>query len=66
MTDHEIPIRAVNKFFKDHNKSNQWYMADNPLLGGVSPFRMVMSGRGERLLKFIQTSLNENKRKNNG
>lgn len=48
---HEIIIE-----FFDNNKlkAHQWMTAKNPMLGGLSPDFMIMSGRGKKLLQIIR------------
>lgn len=40
--------------FDDYQKTSEWFSTQNPSLGQVSPAQMVMIGRTEILLKFIQ------------
>lgn len=55
-------IRLVNEYFDgDMNKVAKWYNTDNPLLGDVSPLSMILWEKEEKLLKFIETTLDENK-----
>lgn len=55
-------IALVSEYFNDFNKTMLWFGIPNPLLGGISPRDMIRIGRFKKLLKFIQTSLDENKR----
>lgn len=48
-------------FFKDQEKVYLWFNTKNPLLGGIKPLDMIRQGRSEKLLKFIQAMLRENK-----
>lgn len=57
-----IAINLVGTFFNNHNKTILWFQISNPLLGGMSPRDMIRVGRFKKLLKFIQTALDENKR----
>jgi hypothetical protein len=52
----------VNSFFESTIKSEIWFETKNPLLGGVSPNDMIDAGREEKLLKFIEYSMDENVR----
>ena len=52
----------VREHFKDENTTILWFQTTNPLLGGISPRKMICEGRFKKLLKFIQTSLDENSR----
>jgi hypothetical protein len=53
---------VVEFFNGDDKKVDAWFATENALLGGWSPQEMIYLGRQEKLLKFIQTSLDENKR----
>lgn len=55
--------RMVKEFFKnDNEKVYLWFHSANPLLGGLVPMCMIVLGRYKRLLKFIETQLEENKK----
>ena len=53
-------LNLVANFFKDQNKTVLWFQLPNPLLGNMSPRDMIRVGRFAKLLKFIQTALDEN------
>ena len=55
-------INLVGSFFKDEQKTIQWFKTINPALGNVSPQMMIKMGRFQKLLKFIQNALAENER----
>ncbi len=55
-------INLVGSFFKDREKTLLWFQVPNPLLGGLSPRDMIRVGRFKKLLRFIQTALDENKK----
>lgn len=55
-------INLVGTYFNDHDKTVLWFRVSNPLLGGMSPRDMIRVGRFRKLLKFIQTALEENRR----
>ena len=57
-----VAINLVGDYFKDFNKTMLWFQVSNPQLGGMSPRDMIRVGRFKKLLKFIQTALEENKR----
>lgn len=57
-----VAINLVGGYFKDINKTMLWFQVSNPQLGGMSPRDMIRVGRFKKLLKFIQTALEENKR----
>ncbi len=50
----------VSAFFNDKKKTEAWFNTDNPMLGNISPRDMIRVGRGDKLLHFIKTSLDEN------
>lgn len=49
-------------FGEDEAKATLWWQTPNPMLGGVSPQSMVLAGRTRKLLKFIRTALEENRK----
>jgi hypothetical protein len=51
----------VNDFFKDEAKTKLWMETKNPLLGEISPIQMIQLGRQEKLLSFINSSLDGNR-----
>jgi hypothetical protein len=57
-----IAINLVGSYFKDEHKTVLWFQTVNPMLGNVSPKQMIRAGRFKKLLKFIQTALEENAR----
>lgn len=60
----EIPKEIINPvidyFNGDLVKVSVWINMPNPMLGGVSPCHMILSGKQDKLIKFIdgQISLN--------
>jgi hypothetical protein len=55
-------IKLVDEFFHQNtNKTAVWFKTPNPLLGSVEPIDFFLCGRGHRVLKFIETSIEENK-----
>lgn len=58
---HKIIRALVLTFFSDETKTDKWFATDNPMLGDISPRDMIKVGRGEKLMKFVQDSLAENK-----
>ena len=55
-------INLVGSYFNDVNKTMLWFQISNPQLGGMSPRDMIRVGRFKKLLRFIQTALDENTR----
>ena len=57
-----ILYNLVAGFFNgDAEKTYQWFITANPLLGNVSPRDMIRFGRFKKLHKFVQNALAENK-----
>lgn len=52
----------VLEFFQgNYLKTMYWFYTPNPQLGDVSPFTMICAGREDKLLKFIEIAIDENK-----
>jgi hypothetical protein len=62
MTEWAMAISLVAAYFKDFDKTILWFRVRNPALGGISPRDMIRVGRFNKLLRFIQTALDENRR----
>jgi len=62
MVEWATAINLVGSYFNNLEKALLWFQVSNPLLGNMSPRDMIRVGRFKRLLKFIQTALDENKR----
>lgn len=62
MVEWGTAINLVGTYFNDLEKALLWFQVSNPLLGNMSPRDMIRVGRFKRLLKFIQTALDENQR----
>jgi len=52
-------ITLVHSFFKDETKTMLWFKVPNPMLGDVAPRDMIKVGRFKKLLKFIQSALED-------
>lgn len=56
-------VNLVAEFFDGNlERTVQWFRMPNPLLGYISPRDMIRSGRFRKLLKFINTAIQEGKR----
>ena len=45
-------------YFKgDHVKTNKWFKIKNPLLGNVSPLSMILVGRIDKLILFVEQQI---------
>ncbi|MEE8484078.1 MAG: hypothetical protein V3S46_05725 [Nitrospinota bacterium] len=56
-----VIINLVGTFFKDKQKTILWFSTSNPMLGSLPPRDMIRLGRFKKLLKFVQTALEENR-----
>lgn len=61
MREWATALNFVANFFNDEQKTMLWFQLPNPLLGNMSPREMIRVGRFNKLFKFIQTALSENK-----
>ncbi len=61
MTDEQIAetcwIKILGFFEGNHLKALAWFSTRNPMFGGTHPITMLECGRGEKVLKFIETAL---------
>jgi len=64
LTEWAIALNLVADFFQDQKKAIIWFSMPNPLLGEMSPRDMIRVGRFKKLLRFIQSALDENQREN--
>jgi len=60
MREWALALALVGEFFNDFDKTTLWFRVPNPLLGGIAPRDMIRIGRFKKLLKYIQTALNQN------
>lgn len=52
----------VKEFFSgDVQKTFLWFNTENVLLGGSKPINMIITGRSDKLLQFIRSSLADNR-----
>ena len=58
--ERQVIYTLVLSFFGDPKKAELWMTTPNPMLGGAIPDDMIAWGRGEKLLKFVETALAEN------
>lgn len=58
-----VALAAVGRYFKDSGRAALWFKIPNPLLGNVAPRDMIRVGRFPKLLRFIQTALEENEQR---
>lgn len=53
--------QLVLEFFDGNEKKMRlWMKSRNPLLGNISPNKMIKVGRYDRLLKWVKSQLYEN------
>ena len=62
MLEWAFAIHLVTHHFGDVDKSMLWFRAPNPLLGGIPPRDMIRIGRFKKLLRFIHTAIEENRK----
>ena len=63
LRDIATTVTLVAEFFSgDSEKTKLWFATPNPLLGNIPPVDMIKMGRERKLLAFVQTALDENKR----
>lgn len=55
-----IAVNLVASYFKNSEKTIIWLKTPNPMFGGISPRDMIRLGRFKKLLKYIQSALDEN------
>lgn len=61
MEKSRIAYNMVLKFFKgDEKKTKTWFLTKSMLLGDVSPMFMIYTGRIDKLLGYIYSSLEGN------
>ena len=57
-----LAMHNLRKFFRyDYEKLRKWMGARNPLLGGMTPIDMIITGKESRLAGIINDTLDENK-----
>lgn len=62
MTSTEAVRAILDAFFDgDTVKVGAWLETPNPNLGGVSPNEMIVNGRVDKLLKWMQSAVLEGK-----
>jgi len=55
----QIHEKIFTYFDGDEAKTDEWMKTPNPLIGGITPLEMFINGRGKKLLKWIENSLDE-------
>lgn len=61
--DYKVVFKKIKAFFKGNEaKATSWMLQENPWLGGMSPVDMIIIGRGDKLLKWIVSAVDENER----
>ena len=53
-------IVNLHWFFNDYKNVVKWLKTDNLNFGGIPPVILIENSRGSKLLKFIETALEEN------
>lgn len=52
-------IVGLHIFFDDYEKICHWLMAKNIELGDMSPIQLIRNGRDEKVLKYINSKLED-------
>jgi len=60
LTEWATAINLVGSFFNDYEKTMAWFQTPNYHLGNIPPASMIKAGRYNRLVSFIQSSLEGN------
>ena len=59
----EEAFEAIRDHYNgDFNKTLRWFYYENLLLGNIRPMEMIINGRTNKLIKFIENTLEENQR----
>lgn len=57
----ESILKKIKDFFDgDIDKATTWMLTPNPVLGGIKPVDMILLGREDKLLKYIDFQISEN------
>ncbi len=56
-----IVVLVLTFFEGREGKADLWFRTENPLLGGIAPDKMIEMGREDKLLRFVEGQLAENK-----
>jgi hypothetical protein len=57
----EEAIEFVRLFFDDDSKTIRWWGTENPQLGGVRPLDMLVLGKKDKLIQFIEEAAENEK-----
>ena len=60
-TQEKISALLMEFFNNDTTKVGAWMNTPNPLLGNMIPYELIAMGREEKLLRFIENAISENK-----
>lgn len=56
-------ISHLEKFFKNNDdKIKDWLETKNPNLGNLSPLELIKRGRAHKVLEFVESAMEENKK----
>jgi len=51
---HIETVIELNVIFQDIKKINTWLTTENLNLGGSQPIRLIINGKGDKVLQFIK------------
>jgi hypothetical protein len=54
-------VILAHVFFNDIKKVSAWMRAENLNFGGATPEKLIQLGRGKKLIKWMETQIDENK-----
>lgn len=57
---YESAKEKAGLFFNDANKTELWFESENPHFGNVKPIEMIVIGKVDKLLSFIENQLEGN------
>lgn len=58
---YDVIHKHVKDFFKDSDKATFWMVCPNTALGGISPIEMLITGRSDKLMRFVLAQLDDTK-----
>lgn len=53
----EIYMKVLARLGNDQDKVKAWFITSNPLLGDISPVKMIQTGRIDKLAKLVDALL---------
>ena len=47
-------LKLLKLVYKTDKKAKEWMNTVNPHIGNASPYNLILTGKGEKVLKFIK------------